>query len=107
MTQAAVMDTQAARAAKKEVSAYVRDLVDRRISAQGDGYRVPQISLGLAPQPGGGFQVAVRYRLGIPAARMVARRVYQHAGPAVDERRTGRLRAPDATGQDGSGPGPR
>ncbi len=107
MTQAAVMDTQAARAAKKEVSAYVRDLVDRRISAQGDGYRVPQISLGLAPQPGGGFQVAVRYRLGIPAARMVARRVIERAGPAVDVRRTGRIRAADATGHGGTGTGPR
>src|SRR5665648_748744 len=107
MTQAAVMDTQAARAAKKEVSAYVRDLVDRRISAQGDGYRVPQISLGLAPQPGGGFQVAVRYRRGVPAARMVARRVIEHAGPAVDVRRTGRIRAADATGHGGTGTGPR
>lgn len=85
----------------------MRDLVDRRISAQGDGYRVPQISLGLAPQPGGGFQVAVRYRLGIPAARMVARRVIEHAGPAVDVRRTGRIRAADATGHGGTGTGPR
>lgn len=85
-------DIEAARAVKAEVSAYVRGLLEGRVTAQ--GAPVPGIAVGLAPVPDGGFEVAVRYRLGVPTARMVARRVVDQVGPdRVDVRRTGRIHA--------------
>src|SRR5699024_5496378 len=53
------------------------------------------VALGLAPRADGGFDVAVRYRLGTPTARMIARRLVAEAGPRLDVRRTGRIVAPE------------
>ncbi len=81
-----------ARRLKKDVVAYVHSLLESRVSAQSTD--VPRVAVGLAPQPDGRFEVAVRYRLGVPTARMVARRVVDQVGPdVVDVRRTGRIRA--------------
>lgn len=87
-----------ARRLKAEVSSYVSSLLEEKVAAQSaDGARsvqVPKVAVGLAPQPDGRFEVAVRYRLGVPAARMVARRVVDQVGPdVVDVRRTGRIHA--------------
>lgn len=80
-----------ARRLKHEVATYVRGLLEGKVTAQG---RPATVSVGLAPQPDGGFEVAVRYRLGVPTARMVARRVQDQVGPdRVDVRRTGRIHA--------------
>lgn len=49
------------------------------------------VAVGLAPQPDGGFGLAVRYRLGTPTARMITRRITGEVGPEVDVRRTGRI----------------
>ncbi|GAB2462888.1 hypothetical protein GCM10007967_16480 [Xylanimonas ulmi] len=74
-----------------------------------DAVRAPTLSLGLTPAPGdaapvdaapgvrasgadGAYAVAVRYRLGVPAARAVVRRIAAEAGADVDVRRTGRIR---------------
>jgi hypothetical protein len=89
-------DRDGAREAKAELAALVRELVAHRIQAQ--GLSTPGIAVGLSPQMDGGFVVAVRYRLGVPTARMVARRVQEIAGPQVDVRRTGRIRPLRATG---------
>lgn len=86
-----------ARRTKQEVRAYLTDLLDGRIGASAAEPPLgPGVSLGLAPRRGGGFDMAVRYRLGVPTARMVARRVVEQVGPTVDVRRTGRIR-PTAT----------
>lgn len=107
------MDRQAARRSKGELASFIGELLDRRATASvvgatdgdaGDGASPAVragVSLGLAPLPDGGFGVAVRYRLGVPTARMVVRRVAEHVGPGLDVRRTGRIR-PTA-----SRPGPR
>lgn len=102
------MDLDEARRSKQEVAAYVRELTDRHVSTSAarpgaDGTPVDQrttVAVGLAPLPDGGYGVAVRYRLGLPRARMVARRVAEQVGPTVDIRRTGRIRA--VPGRDGT-----
>ena len=107
------MSKDEARAAKAEVAVLVRELLGRRVGAQAASGAPPGVSLGLAPQPDGGYAVAVRYRLGVPTARMVARRVVEHIGPTVDVRRTGRILAipgvgpRSAGGRGGIGTGPR
>jgi hypothetical protein len=90
------LDRDGARKVKAELAALVRELVAHKIQAQ--GLSTPGIAVGLAPQPDGGFVVALRYRLGVPTARMVARRVSEVAGSQVDVRRTGRIRPLRATG---------
>lgn len=91
------MDRDEARRTKLELAGFVRELLERRVAASATAAPVG-VSLGLAPQPDGGFGVAVRYRLGVPTARMVARRVAEQVGPGVDVRRTGRIRAVRARG---------
>lgn len=89
------MDQDEARAIKVQLAEYVSGLLAARIEARSaDGPHAPPagVALGLAPRPDGGFGVAVRYRLGVPTARMVARRVADQVGPGVDVRRTGRIR---------------
>ncbi|MBX9243484.1 hypothetical protein ICW40_01525 [Actinotalea ferrariae] len=81
-----------ARRTKQEVAAYVRELTAHQVGASAAGGR-SGVAVGLAPQPDGGYAVAVRYRLGHPRTRMVARRVAEQVGPAVDVRRTGRINA--------------
>jgi hypothetical protein len=85
------MERDEARRVKREVTAFVGELLERRVSAQA----VPAdsgLAVGLAPRRDGGYGLAVRYRLGVPTARMAARRVVAEVGPAVDVRRTGRIR---------------
>ncbi|MBL0886058.1 hypothetical protein [Myceligenerans indicum] len=57
-----------------------------------DAVRAPTLALGLVPRPDGGYGIAVRYRLGLPQARAVVRRIADEAGPDADVRRTGRIR---------------
>ncbi|GAA4723608.1 hypothetical protein GCM10023216_11560 [Isoptericola chiayiensis] len=98
------MDLTQARETKHHLTDYARDLAERygvAVTPQAsvpDGgplaaVRAPTVSIGLAPsaEPGS-YQIAVRYRLGVPAARAVVRRVAAEAGPAPDVRRTGRIR---------------
>ncbi len=87
----------AARALKIELVDYVRDLLARRIEAESVRGRA-NVAVGLRPQLDGSFGLAVRYRLGVPTARMVARRVVEHVGPTVDVRRTGRIHPMTPTG---------
>jgi hypothetical protein len=62
------------------------------VSEAADVVRAPTLALGLVPQAEGGFGIAVRYRLGIPRARSIVRKVSAEVGPDVDVRRTGRIR---------------
>ena len=98
------MDRDEARAVKRQLAGYIGELVGDRIYASGMGHTSPGIALGLTPLPEGGYGVALRYRLGVPTARMVARKVAEQAGPRVDVRRTGRIRA--VPGRGSSGPRP-
>ncbi len=86
------LDHAEARVLKQQLSGYVQDLLARRVEASAARARAG-VALGLAPQPDGSFGVAVRYRLGVPTARMVARRVAEQVGDSVDVRRTGRINA--------------
>ncbi|MBI9115820.1 hypothetical protein [Sanguibacter suaedae] len=89
------MDHEQARQTKTEVTSYVEELLARSVRASGapDGStRGSGIAVGLAPLPDGGYGIALRYQLGFPTARMVARRVVHQVGPGVDVRRTGRIR---------------
>ncbi|WP_050758305.1 hypothetical protein [Xylanimonas cellulosilytica] len=96
-----------ARRTKSELGAFARELAERygavtpsAVAPEGtvdaatpsDLVRAPTLSLGLAPADGGGYTVAVRYRLGLPAARAVVKRVAAEAGAGADVRRTGRIR---------------
>lgn len=103
------MDHDEARQAKTHALGLARELVERHVRPAGldDRPTVP-LALGLAPRPDGGYALAVRYRLGVPQVRALARRVAADAGPGADVRRTGRVRplaggAPRLAG----GPGPR
>ncbi|WP_425955782.1 hypothetical protein [Xylanimonas sp. McL0601] len=101
-----LMDLAEARRVKDQLHGFARELAERygavTASAVGtgaeegatpsDAVRAPTLSLGLAPAEGGGYVVAVRYRLGVPAARAVVRKVTAEAGEAADVRRTGRIR---------------
>ncbi|MBD8080322.1 hypothetical protein [Cellulosimicrobium arenosum] len=97
------MDQQEAREIKSQLAGYARELAERSgapgIEASGvpDAaatlVRAPSLALGLAPRADGRYAIAVRYRLGVPAARSIARKVAAEAGETVDVRRTGRIRA--------------
>lgn len=99
------MDRDQARKMKEQLTAFARELAEkhgvvatpRSLGAQttseaADVVRAPTIALGLVPQSEGGFGIAVRYRLGIPRARSIVRKVSAEVGPDVDVRRTGRIR---------------
>ncbi|WP_277207499.1 hypothetical protein [Isoptericola croceus] len=97
------MDLTHVRETKEQLVDYARDLAERYGAvvsprAAGDGtpadtVRAPTLAIGIAPaaEPGG-YEIAVRYRLGVPAARAVVRKVVAEAGPTPDVRRTGRIR---------------
>jgi hypothetical protein len=89
----------AARTLKRQLAGYVAELLE----TQGPPLAEGGVALGLAPRADGEFVVAVRYRLGVPTARRVVRSVAAQVGPAVDVRRTGRVRAQARRAQ----PGPR
>ncbi|WP_242496419.1 S1 family peptidase [Xylanimonas protaetiae] len=94
---------------KAELGAFARELAERygavtasAVAGEGpsdggltpsDAVRSPTLSLGLAPSDDGGYALAVRYRLGLPAARAVVKRVAAEAGAHADVRRTGRIRS--------------
>ncbi|MFC4615839.1 S1 family peptidase [Cellulomonas algicola] len=86
------MDEREAREVKAQVSDYVRELAQRRVQVQDMHAAAVPLALGLAPLADGGYGVAVRYRLGFPAVRSIARKVAEQVGPAADVRRTGRIR---------------
>jgi hypothetical protein len=108
------MDLTEARKTKAQLTDYARDLAERygvpmtTQTTRPDGtpvltVRAPTLAIGLAPadEPGT-YAIAVRYRLGVPAARAVVRRVAAEVA-AVDVRRTGRIRRL-GPGRRGSGP---
>lgn len=99
------MDRDQARKMKEQLAAFARELAEKHgvvatprslggqsASEAADVVRAPTIALGLVPQGEGGFGIAVRYRLGIPRARSIVRKVSAEVGPDVDIRRTGRIR---------------
>lgn len=99
------MDRDEARKMKGQLAAFARELAEkhgvvatpRSVGAQtmadaADVVRAPTLALGLVPQAEGGFGIAVRYRLGIPRARSIVRKVSAEIGPDADIRRTGRIR---------------
>ncbi|MEE6271921.1 hypothetical protein [Georgenia wangjunii] len=91
------MDIASARTLKHQLGQYVTDLLTDRIQATSTAAPLG-VALGLAPRGDGQFDVAVRYRLGTPTARMIARRLVAEAGTGLDVRRTGRIMAPERAG---------
>ena len=89
---------------KEQLTAFARELAERHGAAgapspgeqtqadAADVVRAPTLALGLVPQADGEFGIAVRYRLGIPRARSIVRKVSAEIGPRADVRRTGRIR---------------
>ncbi|MFS0702659.1 hypothetical protein AB6N24_22000 [Cellulomonas sp. 179-A 4D5 NHS] len=88
------MDRDEAREIKSQLADYVHDLAQREVHASGVATDiVPTLGLGLAPRGEGSYVLAVRYWLGSPRVRAIARRVAEQVGPvAADVRRTGRIR---------------
>ncbi|MFC4554704.1 hypothetical protein [Georgenia faecalis] len=100
------MDLEEARTLKRQLVGYVDELLATRArpatapaggDARGVGAAVASlapvgVALGLAPRGDGGVDIALRYTLGTPTARMVARRLAGEVGPGLDVRRTGRIR---------------
>jgi hypothetical protein len=89
------VDKDEAREIKAQLADYVHELAGREVHASGVGGATdafPALGLGLAPTGEGTYAVAVRYRLGSPHVRMLARRVAEQVGPVADVRRTGRIR---------------
>lgn len=119
------MDQQKAREIKSQLADYARELAERSglpgrsdtaieardVPDAAEAVRAPTLAIGLAPHDDGGYAIAVRYRLGVPTARSIARKVASEAGDTVDVRRTGRIRplaaAPGAGRARGDGPGVR
>lgn len=89
------MDQDEARRLKQQLVGYLQDLAQHGVVAAAADDGEPgraAVALGLAPRRDGSYGVAVRYRLGLPGVRSVARRVAEQVGPAADVRRTGRIR---------------
>lgn len=89
------MDQDEARRLKQQLVGYLQDLAQHGVVAAAADDGAPgrsAVALGLAPRADGSYGVAVRYRLGLPGVRSVARRVAEQVGPAADVRRTGRIR---------------
>jgi len=98
------MDKSKAREIKAQASDYARELAERTVrpsevrAAEPGLVQGPVLALGLAPQPDGSYSLAVRYRLGVPSVRSIARKVVEQVGPTADVRRTGRIRTLATTG---------
>lgn len=99
------MDRDQARKMKEQLAAFARELAEKHgvmatprslggqtVAEAADLVRAPTLALGLVPQAEGGFGIAVRYRLGVPRARSIVRKVSAEIGPDADVRRTGRIR---------------
>jgi hypothetical protein len=101
------MDQKKAREIKAQLADYARELAERSGAAieahdvpdAAEVVRAPTLAIGLAPRDDGGYAIAVRYRLGVPTARSIARKVASEAGDTVDVRRTGRIRPLAAAGK--------
>ena len=91
------MDLDEARTSKAELEDWVTDLLTSRPVPQ-SAASAPPLALGLHPRCDGGFDLALRYQLGTPTARMVARRARAEVGPRLDVRHTGRIRPLGGTG---------
>lgn len=85
------MDISEARDLKRRLARYAEELLAVRPSSV-SGPSAGGVALGLTRRPSGEFEVAVRYPLGTPTARMVARRLVGESGRELDVRRTGRIR---------------
>ncbi|WP_456789659.1 hypothetical protein [Cellulomonas sp. P5_C5] len=85
------MDHGTARETKAQAVDYARELSERVIRPSDVGDGGPALAIGLAPQPDGSYALAVRYRLGLPSVRSIARKVVAEVGQDVDVRRTGRI----------------
>lgn len=99
------MERDEAREAKAHAAAVARTLTERTVRPSTSGATLAPLAVGLAPRRDGGYAVALRYRLGLPHVRSLARRVAEEVGAdaAVDVRRTGRIRPLGG----GTVPGPR
>ena len=87
------MDEREAREVKAQMVDYTRQLSERLVRPSDVARGGPALALGLARQPDGSYQLAVRYRLGTSSIRSVARKVVDKIGPEdTDVRRTGRIR---------------
>jgi hypothetical protein len=85
------MDHGTARETKAQAVDYARELSEQRIRPSDVADGGPALAIGLAPQPDGSYALAVRYRLGLPSVRSIARKVAAEVGTDVDIRRTGRI----------------
>jgi len=85
------MDHGTAREIKAQAVDYARELSERVIRPSDVADGGPALAIGLAPQPDGTYALAVRYRLGLPSVRSIARKVAAEVGTDVDVRRTGRI----------------
>ncbi|QGQ21169.1 hypothetical protein GC089_17375 [Cellulomonas sp. JZ18] len=86
------MDHGEARQAKAHAATVARELAERRVRVSDAGPAEAPLAIGVAVDGHGGYGVAVRYRLGLPGIRSIARRLVDEIGPPVDVRRTGRIR---------------
>lgn len=85
------MDHGTARETKAQAVDFARELAEQVIRPSDVGDGGPALAIGLAPQPDGSYALAVRYRLGLPSVRSIARKVAAEVGTNVDIRRTGRI----------------
>ena len=85
------MDHGTARETKAQAVDYARELAEHVIRPSDLADVGTGLAIGLAPQPDGSYALAVRYRLGIPSVRSIARKVVAEVGQNVDVRRTGRI----------------
>ncbi len=99
------MELTEARETKSQLAAFARDLAEQHgvparpyAAEDGDPMRAPTVALGIAVGQDGSYGIAVRYRLGVPAARAIARKVVAEAGGVTDVRRTGRIRSLEGDG---------
>lgn len=96
------MDLTHARETKTHLMDLARDLAEHYgagVGPQAVGgtsaatVRAPTLALGIAPSADpDDYEIAIRYRLGVPAARAVVRKVVAEYGRVPDVRRTGRIR---------------
>jgi hypothetical protein len=85
------MDHSEARETKAQAVDLARELSERTVRPSDVADGGPALAIGLAPQPDGSYALAVRYRLGLPSVRSIARKVVAEL-PDADVRRTGRIK---------------
>ncbi|MET0788823.1 MAG: hypothetical protein ABWY33_06225 [Cellulomonas sp.] len=85
------MDHGEARETKAQAVDLARELSERLVRPSDVADGGPALAIGLAPQPDGSYALAIRYRLGLPSVRSIARKVVAEL-PDADVRRTGRIK---------------